>query len=609
MCVTSMRVADYIADLLVAAGVRDVFMVTGGGAMHLNDALGNHPDLSVHPCHHEQACAMAAESYARLSNRICAVNVTTGPGGTNTLTGVFGAWTDSVPMIVVSGQVKRETTVASTGVPLRQLGDQEIDIVGIMGRVTKYATVVDDPSQVRYKVEKALWTATDGRPGPVWLDVPIDVQATPVEPAGMVGFDPEKEPDPAAPLSGAPLEVEVRALLDALLAAERPVVLAGGGVRASGAYDDFLDFVDAARVPVVTAWNAHDLLWDDHPLYAGRPGTVGTRPGNFAVQNADLVIVLGCRLNIRQVGYAWETWARTARVVMVDVDRAELDKPTLHVDQKVHADLRDFFIAAGSLGRPVADGRHDGWVAWCRERVARYPTVLREYATSKAVNPYFFVDHLTSRLPEGQVTVTGDGTACVVTFQTAVIKRGQRLYTNSGAASMGYDLPAAIGAAVALGADQPVVCLAGDGSLMMNVQELATVRGQGLPIKLFVLNNQGYHSIRQTQRNYFPGREVGCGRESGLWFPRLDLLAAAFELPYSLIDDHGALDEVLDKALASPGPHLCEVVLDLDQQFAPKASSRALPDGRMISAPLEDLAPFLDRDELRSNMLIPLLDQ
>jgi acetolactate synthase-1/2/3 large subunit len=604
----TIRVADYIADRLVAAGVRDVFMVTGGGAMHLNDALGNHPGLAVHTCHHEQACAMAAESYARLSGRMGAVNVTTGPGGTNTLTGIFGAWTDSVPLIVISGQVKRETTVASTALPLRQLGDQEIDIVAVMRHVTKYADVVVDPERVRYQLEKALWTATEGRPGPVWLDVPIDVQSAHVEPGSLVGYEPEAKPGQMNRLTGERLEVEVRRLLAAVAAAERPVVLAGGGVRASGSHRAFLEFVEALQIPVVTAWNSHDLVWDDHPLYAGRPGTVGTRPGNFAVQNADLVVVLGCRLNIRQVGYAWESWARAAKVVMVDVDQAELDKPTLHVDHKIHADLRDVFDAARTASSQ-GKGRHDGWMSWCRERVIRYPAVLEEYATSKAVNPYTFVHALSAKLPENQVTVTGDGTACVVTFQAAVIKRGQRLYTNSGAASMGYDLPAAVGASVALGPQRPVVCLAGDGSLMMNVQELATVRGQGLPIKLFVLNNEGYHSIRQTQNNYFPGREVGCGRQSGLWFPRLELLAAAFELPFSRIEDHDSMDAILDEVLASPGAQICEVVLDLDQQFAPKAASRVLPDGRMVSAPLEDLAPFLDRDELRSNMLIPLDEQ
>lgn len=605
-----MRVADYVAQLLVDHGVTEVLMVTGGGAMHLNDALGGHPGLKVVPCHHEQACAMAAESYARLTGRLCAVNVTSGPGGTNALTGVFGAWTDSVPLLVISGQVKRETMVGSTDLPLRQLGDQEMDIVRIMGSVTKYAAVLDEVRDVRKQVERALWEATTGRPGPVWLDIPLDVQSAHVDPAELEGFEPASAGgDRPVPLTGMDLDEQVESLLAAVDAADRPVVLAGGGVRAAGTYDEFLRFVDGLGVPVVTGWNAHDLLWDDHRLYAGRPGTVGTRPGNFVVQNADLLIVLGSRLNIRQVGYSWDTWARGARVAMVDVDAAELAKPTLHVDQPVHADLRDFFASAlPKLGsRPGRE--HGAWLVWCRQRVQDYPVVLPEYAESSSVNPYVFVDRLTRLLPAEQVTVCGDGTACVVTFQAARVKPGQRLYTNSGAASMGYELPAAVGAAIALGRDRSVVCLAGDGSLMMNVQELATIRGHDLNVKVFLLNNAGYHSIRQTQNTYFPGREVGCGTESGVWFPRFERLAAAFEIPFSRVETNDDLDRVLNNVLASAGPHFCEVVLDLDQQFAPKAASRMLPDGRMVSAPLEDLAPFLDRDELRSNMLVPLLEQ
>ena len=605
-----MRVADYVAQLLVDHGVTDVFMVTGGGAMHLNDALGGHPGLKVLPCHHEQACAMAAESYARLSGRLCAVNVTSGPGGTNALTGVFGAWTDSVPLLVISGQAKRETMVGSTDLPLRQLGDQEIDIVRIMSSVTKYAAVIDEPRDVRKQVERALWEATNGRPGPAWLDIPIDVQSALIDPAELDRFDPASVGgDSAAPLTGSDLDAQVDQMLVAVAAAERPVVLAGGGVRAAGTHGEFLRFVDGLGVPVVTGWNAHDLLWDDHELYAGRPGTVGTRPGNFAVQNADLLIVLGSRLNIRQVGYAWATWARCARVIMVDVDAAELAKPTLHVDQPVHADLREFFASALPKLESRRGRAHGGWLAWCRQRLQDYPAVLPDYAASSSVNPYVFVDRLTHLLPTGQVTVCGDGTACVVTFQAAHVKPGQRLYTNSGAASMGYDLPAAVGAAVALGRDRSVVCLAGDGSMMMNVQELATIRGHDLNVKVFVLNNAGYHSIRQTQNNYFPGHEVGCGTESGVWFPQFERLAAAFEIPFSRVASNEGLDAVLAHVLAAPGPQLCEVVLDLDQQFAPKAASRILPDGRMVSAPLEDLAPFLDRDELRSNMLVPLLEQ
>lgn len=596
------RVADYIARTLAARGVGHAFLVTGGGAMHLNDAFGRAEGLEWVAFHHEQACAMAADAYFRLTGRPAAVNVTTGPGGLNALNGVFGAFTDSLAMVVVSGQVKRETMVASTGLPLRQLGDQEVDIVRVAAPLTKYAACVTDPATVRYHLEKALFLALEGRPGPVWIDVPIDVQAAPVEPAELRGFDPAAEA-PAPP--AADVGAAAREVLGRIARARRPVVLAGGGVRIAGAATLFREAVERLGVPVTTAFNAHDLLESGHPLLAGRPGTVGDRPGNFAVQSSDLLLVLGCRLNVRQVGYSWASFARGAFKVMVDVDAAELAKPTVRPDLPVHADLRRFLEALLAEDPAGPTGEHRSWLAWCRERVARYPVVLPEYRAKPApVNPYVFVEELFARLGEDEVVVTGDGTACVATFQAARLKRGQRLFSNSGSASMGWDLPAAIGACIASGRRR-VVALAGDGSLQMNLQELATVAHHRLPVKLFVLNNRGYHSIRQTQRAYFPDNPVGCGEESGLSFPDVVRLAAAWGLPASRVGTHDGLGAAIDSALASEGPHLCEVLLDTEQPFAPKPSSRALPDGRMVSAPLEDLAPFLPREELAENLLIP----
>lgn len=596
------RVADYIARTLAAEGVRHVFLVTGGGAMHLNDAFGRERGLEWVAFHHEQACAMAADAYFRLTGRLAAVNVTTGPGGLNALNGVFGAYTDSLGMIVVSGQVKRETMAASTGLPLRQLGDQEVDIVSVVTPLTKYAVTVTDPSTIRFHLEKALFLALDGRPGPVWIDVPIDVQAAPVEPATLRGFDPDREA-PGRP--EVDLAAVARDVLSRIAAARRPVLLAGGGIRIAGAAEAFRAVVERLGIPVTTAFNAHDLLESDHPLLAGRPGTVGDRPGNFAVQNADLLLVLGCRLNVRQVGYNWASFARTAFKVMVDVDPAELAKPTVRPDLAVHADAREFLDALLAVGPAGPTAEHRRWLSWCRERVARYPVVLPEYRAKGApVNPYVFVDELFARLEEGAVVVTGDGTACVATFQAARLRRGQRLFSNSGSASMGWDLPAAIGACIASGRRR-VVALAGDGSLQMNVQELATVAHHRLPVTLFVLNNRGYHSIRQTQRAYFPDNIIGCGEESGLSFPDVLRLASAYGIPASRVGTHADLSAVLDAALFAEGPHVCEVVLDTEQPFAPKPSSRALPDGRMVSAPLEDLAPFLSREELAENLLIP----
>lgn len=593
------RVADVIADRLAANGVRHVFMVTGGGAMHLNDALGNHPDLRPVFCHHEQACAMAAEAYFRVAGRMAAVNVTTGPGAINALNGVFGAYVDSMAMIVISGQVKRETLARSTGLPLRQLGDQEADVIRMVRGITKYSALVDEPRDVGYHLDRALHLATSGRPGPVWLDVPIDVQSAQIAPDGLRRYDPAEDrhssrtPDITAAASG---------IAAALQSARRPVIYAGTGIRLAGQEGRFLDLARRTRVPVVTAWNSNDLLPDDHPAYAGRPGSLGNRAGNFAVQNADLVLILGCRLNIRLVSYNWRSFAPRARRIMVDIDAAEMDKPTLSISEKVHADLAEF-LPALDVAMAGWEPRHEGWLAWCRSRLDRYPVVLPEYWDKpEPVNPYCFVQRLFEQLRAGDVVVCGDGTACVTTFQAATVRAGQRIFHNSGCASMGYDLPAAIGVAVARPDLERVICLAGDGSIMMNLQELQTIIGLRLPVKIFVLNNSGYHSIRQTQSNFFKGRIVGCGTDSGLSFPDFSRLAAGFGIPFHRCGTHEGLRAAITSTLADEGPVMCEIVLDLEQQFAPKLSSRKLADGSMVTSSLEDMAPFLPSDELEMNM-------
>lgn len=599
------RVADYIAQTLASHGIRHVFLVTGGGAMHLNDAFGRCRDMEYVACHHEQACAMAAESYYRLSGKVAAVNVTTGPGGTNALTGVYGAYVDSLAMIVISGQVRYDTTVRSTGLPLRQLGDQELDIVPIVAPITKYAVMVTDPKSIRYHLEKALHLAITGRPGPVWLDIPMNVQGAQIDPETLDGYDPAEDLSPAAQPD---MREAVMQVVTRLREAKRPVILAGSGVSIAQARDLLLRVADRLGIPLTTAWNAHDLVPDAHPCYAGRPNSIGDRAGNFAIQNADLVLVLGCRLNIRQIGYNWQTWARAAYKIVVEIDPLELKKPTVAVDLPIQGDVHAFLEAMLAVQLEGPTQAHRDYLAWCRVRRDRYPVVKPEYWDTKgAVNPYCFVQALFEQLPEGQVVVTGDGTACVTTFQAAVVRSGQRLYTNSGCASMGYDLPAAIGASIASDR-QRVVCIAGDGSIQMNLQELQTIITQKLPIIIFLLNNQGYHSIRQTQHNYFPDNAVGCGTESGLGFPDFEKLALAYGFTYYKIGDHKELAGIIQKSLAEPGPVLCEVVLDLEQTFSPKLASRRLPDGRMVSAPLEDLYPFLDREELAENMLIPLLE-
>jgi acetolactate synthase-1/2/3 large subunit len=607
-----LRVADLIAQRLADAGIRQVFMVTGGGAMHLNDALGREHRMTILCCHHEQACAMAAESYARVSAKPAVVNVTSGPGGINALNGVFGAYVDSIPMVIVSGQVKRETLASSYTLPLRQLGDQEVDIVSMARPVCKDAILLDDPSDSAYVIERALWLAQNGRPGPVWVDVPIDVQAAPVDPEALRSFDPEVDGLAALPeserdlKSGAALVADLEGVLATLEKAQRPVVLAGAGIRLADAHPQFLQLIDKLGVPVVTGWNAHDALWNAHPLSVGRPGTVGDRAGNFAVQNADFLLVLGSRLNIRQISYNWDAFARAAHIVMIDADAAELAKPTLSIDVPIHADLKESLDRLLELPYEKQPA-HQDYLAWCRERVARYPVVLGEYAKDdEPINPYVFVQKLFEQLDEGDVVVSGDGTACVVTFQAADLKRDQRLFTNSGCASMGYDLPAAVGAFCAAG--KRVVCLAGDGSIMLNLQEMQTIVTNRMPIKLFVLNNNGYSSIRQTQQNYFPDNLVGCGPESGLTFPDFVGLGETFGFGARKSTSHSDLSQKIRDTLAEDGPQLLEVFLDPEQPFSPKLSSRQLEDGSMVSSPLEDLAPFLSRDELADNMLIPIVD-
>ncbi len=610
-----MRVSDVVAEVLVRAGVTHVFMLTGGGAMHLNDALGHRPGLNVVCCHHEQALAMAADAYARITGRPACVNVTTGPGGINALNGVFGAHTDSLPMIVVSGQVKRETMISTTGLPLRQLGDQEVDIVAMVKPITKMAEVVFDASDARYLAEKAVWMATSGRPGAVWLDVPVDVQAMQVDFDTLRSFD--AVVDGHGGEYGLPLETHYTKgealrhtcthLLERLRHAKRPVILAGTGIRISGAYAAFRTLIERLGIPVATAWNAHDLLPNAHPLYAGRPGPIGERAGNFTVQNSDLCIVLGTRLSIRQVGYNYRSFARHAYRVMVDIDRAELMKPTIAIDLPIHADLAELINMMLTETEAYSILQvHREYVVWAKERLARYPTVLPRHRTSdNMVNPYAFAEELFGQLQENDIIVTGDGTACTVTFQVADIKEGQRLFHNNGAASMGFDLPAAIGACYTAPINKRVICIAGDGSVMQNIQELQTISGANLPVKIIVLNNNGYHSIRQTQENYFDGRSVGCGPESGVSFPDFERLAAGFRLSFYRISSYQDLSTGIADLLATPGPAMLEVMLDQNQVFEPKLGSQKLPDGSMVTSPLEDQSPLLDREEFYDNMIVP----
>ena len=592
------KVSEFIADYLAGKGVTHVFTVTGGGAMHLNDALGHHERLTCIYNHHEQASAIAAEGYTRMSGRLAAVCVTSGPGGTNAITGVLGGWLDSIPMFVVSGQVKRETTIHATKVPLRQLGDQEYDIVSSVRPMTKYAAIVLDPADIAYHLEKAYHLAVNGRPGPVWLDVPLDVQAALIDTDGLRHYDPESDDGDKTVRYDTSL---TNAIVEKLKTAKRPVLLLGTGVRLADCRDDVLRFAETARIPIVTAWNAHDLIWDDHELYCGRPGTVGTRGGNFIVQNCDLLLVLGCRMNIRMISYNYKDFARGAYKIVVDIDENELKKPTVNIDMPIWADLCD---VVGDLLKAdlaaVCSEAHEKWIVWCRAVNARFPAVLPEYRGEGApLNPYVFVSDFFQGLDDDDQVVCGNGSACVIGFQAAVIKRNTRLFTNSGCAAMGYGFPAAIGACVARGGRR-VICIDGDGSFQMNLQELQTVVYNRLNLKILYLNNNGYHSIRQTQQNLFKGRPlVGVCDGNGLSFPQAERLAYAYGIPFIRVACESDVQKLLQK-MKDDGPLLAEIVVDERQFFAPKAASKRLPDGTMVSAPLEDMAPFLPREELKN---------
>lgn len=610
------RLADYIADFLVDHGVSDCFSVVGGGAMHLNDALGHKEGLHVTYNHHEQACAIAAEAYARLENRIAAVCVTTGPGGTNAITGVVGGWLDSIPMFVISGQVRYDTTARyaqqfTEGLPLRAVGDQEYDIVKSVEPMCKYAVMIENPKQIRYALEKGWHLATTGRPGPVWIDVPVNFQGGYIETEELEGYDPAEDDKKLPPKVS---EETVRTILEKIRRAKRPVIYAGGGIRLSGGFEAFRKMIERLQVPVVTYWNSVDLIEDAHELYVGRGGNMGDRAGNFAVQNADLLLAIGTRISIRQTGYSFDTWAREAEVIMVDIDAAEMKKHTIHVEMPVWADAKDFLDTMNAVlaqeKEPVFSGRD--WLAICQNWKKRYPVTLQRHweENDGYANVFAFIRYLSSSLPENSLTAVSNGACCVVGHQNYMIKKGTRFIINSAIASMGYGLPAAIGLCIA-GGKRDTICLEGDGSIMMNLQELQTIVTNHLPVKLFLINNEGYHSIRLTQNNLFQEHsKVGIGPESGdLSFPEYRKLADAFGYPYYSARSNEEMKEVVQEVLQQPGYVFCEIFTNTSQVWEPKSSTKRLADGSLVSPPLEDLAPFLPREELLENLYITPVEE
>lgn len=588
------KLSDYLVKKLESYGVRHTFMVTGGGAMHLDDSFGQSKKIKLIFNHNEQATAVCAEGYARTNQQLAVVCVTTGPGGLNCLNGVFGSWTDSAPVLFISGQVKFSTTLASCPqIPLRQLGDQEVNITRVVAPLTKYAHMVTDPYEIDAVLDEAIYHATTGRPGPVWVDIPINIQAAQIDPKKLKKF---RIPAGKTPKFDKALTQAVRLLQKA----QRPLVVAGHGIRLSNTQKELLTVLRQTRMPVVTTFNGFDLIAADHPQFAGRIGTVGQRAGNFTLQNADVILFLGTRNNIRQASYNWENFAKNAKKIIVDIDPAELQKPTVRPDLPICADLRAALPAlVKHLKKPLGSV---AWLTHCQQLRKKYPPLCEfDINPTNKIHPYLFMQTLGKLTPPNTPVVASNGTACVAFFQAFGAKKGQRLLLNSGDASMGYGLPAAIGVCKASG--KPTLCLEGDGSIMMNLQELQTVKTNNLPIKIFVIKNGEYISIIQTQRNFFNGRLTGCNVQSGVEVPDFVKIAKAFGLPAMRISKNKDLEKGIKQVLAHKGPLVCELDCTPDYTFAPKLSARKLPDGTMVSPSLEDMYPFLDRDELNANKL------
>jgi acetolactate synthase-1/2/3 large subunit len=581
------KLSDYVADFVAQQGVNHVFMLPGGGAMHLNESFGSNPKLAYVCNLHEQACAVSAEAYGQFTNNLGVVQVTTGPGGTNTLTGVAAAYLDSTPLLVISGQVKTQDLKGSRAV--RQLGFQEIDVVAMARPITKYAVTVLDSKTIRFELEKAVHLARSGRPGPVWVDIPLDVQAANVDPAELPRFTPEDGSEPC-------IDQEVRKCLELLANCNKPVILAGNGIRLSGAVEQFVNLVELLRVPTLLTWKSADFLHEDHPCYCGRPGGTGQRGANFTQQGADLLLIIGARLDAGQTAYNHANFAPKARKIMVDIDPAEIEKMQMKLDVAAACDAGRF-IEALSAAVSSCDLPKQGWVGWLADSKSlheSYPLCLPEYwKRTDYVDNYVFIDVLSGALAAGDLIVPGSSGQCSeITMQAFKLKRGQRMLNSEGLGPMGFGIAAPIGACLASGRKR-TVSIDGDGGFILNIQELETLRRLNLPVKIFVLNNNGYGSIRSSQRNYFGGHYVASDPESGVTLPQWKGVVESYGLPFFRADSHDNIRNVVAEVLGSPGPAVCEVMVAPDQATMPRVTSKQLSDGRFVTAPMEEMWPNL----------------
>ncbi len=602
-----MKLSDYVVQFVARLGVKHVFLVTGGGALHLNDSLARCKDIQFVCNHHEQACSIAAEMYAKATGGFGVAMVTTGPGGSNAVSGVAGAWFDSIPCLFLSGQAKRpDRMYAADGTPLgvRQRGIQELDITTLVSSITKYAVTVTDPNSIRYHLEKAVHLATSGRGGPVWIDIPLDVQAIQIDENNLPGFTPEASSETSS------LNADVKATIEALNRAERPLILCGDGVRLAHAEGLVQALVEKYKIPVETTWLTADLFDANDPLHMGRPGTIAARGTNFAIQNCDFLLILGTRLDFPVSGWTPSQLARGAQKFHVDVDPAELKKLAGVFQHSICADAGDFLREFQKQSKSIVQRDRAAWLNRCRDWKERYPLIQEKHrGNSGLVSVYHLAEVVAEVTSEEDVLVTGSsGTGIEIFIYAFPNKKGQRLYHNAGLGAMGYGIAAAIGSCLGRG-KRRTLCVDGDGGFMLNIQELATVSHLQLPIKFFVLNNDGYAAIRGSQRAFFGAPNIGCDESTGLWVPNMLDVAKAFRIGTAEINDQHDLAAQVKRVLDMPGPVICDVKVLADEPREPRVTSVQRADGSFVSKPLEDLAPLLSREEFLANMIVPPLEE